>query len=294
MLHADILIPIIAFLDPRHQLERALDVASSRNDVRLLRLLVAHCKTTKTADPHYTHRAIDQACAMGHLEILDCWKESGLRLKYSPAAMDDPSRAGHVSVLQWWKDSRLKIKYSVRAVDGASRNGQVPVLEWWKDSGYHMKYSVAAVDGVLWGQSLDVLRWWERSGLELRVTERRVVSQSPWSDKYRWWMAHRARINRRRGVDPNTVDWAVTSGRLDVLQVWLDAGVSFRCTRFAIHTASARGMVNVLQWWKDKGLPFAGGRTAGWSCATLGFPWTLPAETETWRFCSGGKIADCR
>ncbi|KAI9323966.1 hypothetical protein DFJ73DRAFT_634563, partial [Zopfochytrium polystomum] len=181
----------------------ALDVASARNDVPLLRLLAAHFKEneerTHKASRHYTDAAMDRASEHGHVDVLDWWKDrSGLALRYSlpmdaasagghvavlrwwkdsglpvklVAPMDVASTGGHVEVLRWWKDSGLKVKYTDWAVDSASAGGHVAVLQWWKDSGYRMKYTARALDGALrnpGSTAAAALEWWAGSGLDLR------------------------------------------------------------------------------------------------------------------------------
>ncbi|KAI9319528.1 hypothetical protein DFJ73DRAFT_635321, partial [Zopfochytrium polystomum] len=50
------------------------------------------------------------------------------------------SHKGFVDVLQWWKDSGLKIKYDAGAMDEASASGDTAVLQWWKESGLELRY----------------------------------------------------------------------------------------------------------------------------------------------------------
>ncbi|KAI9215993.1 hypothetical protein BC828DRAFT_409924 [Blastocladiella britannica] len=60
--------------------------------------------------------------------------------------MDWASKNGHVNVLDWWRNSGLKLQYSYQAMDWASANGHVNVLDWWRDSGLELKYTHQAMD----------------------------------------------------------------------------------------------------------------------------------------------------
>lgn len=48
--------------------------------------------------------------------------------------MDWASYFKNTNVLNWWKDSGLKIKYGLCAVDWVSYYGHVDILDWWKNS----------------------------------------------------------------------------------------------------------------------------------------------------------------
>ncbi|KAI9218375.1 hypothetical protein BC828DRAFT_407649 [Blastocladiella britannica] len=120
----------------------------------------------------YTILAMDWASWNGHINVLNWWHNTGLKLKYSENAMDWVSMNGHVDVLDWWRHSGLELRYSNRAIDWASENGHVDVLEWWRNSGFKLKYSEIAMDWASKNGHVDVLKWWQQFGPELEARRR--------------------------------------------------------------------------------------------------------------------------
>ncbi len=55
--------------------------------------------------------------------------------------MDYASENGHVDVLEWWKNSGLKLKYSYNSLILSCIHDKVNVLKWWFGSGLKCKYS---------------------------------------------------------------------------------------------------------------------------------------------------------
>jgi hypothetical protein len=60
---------------------------------------------------------------------------------YATNEIDGASENGHVAVLQWWKDSGLRCRYSSNVMDLASSNGHDVILKWWKISGLKCKWT---------------------------------------------------------------------------------------------------------------------------------------------------------
>jgi len=52
--------------------------------------------------------------------------------------VDRASVNGHIKVLNWWKQSGMKMKWSANALDFVSQSGQIEVVDWWKQSGLEM------------------------------------------------------------------------------------------------------------------------------------------------------------
>jgi ankyrin repeat protein len=94
----------------------------------------------------FASEALTIASCNGHVNVLEWWLKSGLKLKYTEHALILASKYGHVNVLDWWFKSGLPLKYDQHALHWASRNGHVNVLEWWKNSGLPLKYSNYALD----------------------------------------------------------------------------------------------------------------------------------------------------
>jgi hypothetical protein len=86
--------------------------------------------------------SVDEASRRGLVDLLQCWRESGLEMQWSSRVMDIASWLGHIAVLEWWKTSGLEMKWSSRAMNLASSQGRVDVLQWWKQSGLEMKWRV--------------------------------------------------------------------------------------------------------------------------------------------------------
>jgi hypothetical protein len=151
-------------------------------------------KTIKTFNLNITYDYIMQVCKRGNVDILEWWKNSGLKLEYDKSTLDLASSSGQVKVLEWWKNSDLKLKYTNDALDWASSNGHVEVLEWWKNSGLELKYNTCALDLASSNSHVEVLEWWKNSGLELKYTV-------------------------------NVLDWASRIGHVNVLEWWKNSGL---------------------------------------------------------------------
>lgn len=104
-------------------------------------------------------------------EILNWWKDSGLKMVYTHKAMDDASKYGRIDVLNWFKCSGLELKYSDQAIYHASANNHIDALDWWKMSGLDLKYTVSAINEALHYERYDVIKWWRDSGLEIKYSD---------------------------------------------------------------------------------------------------------------------------
>lgn len=121
--------------------------------------------------PQLPSASMDNASRRGLVELLQCWKCSGLEMTFDPFVMDSASDAGHVQVLEWWKQSGLEMKWSNWAMDWASAEGHLPVLQWWRDSGLQLKWSSNTMDYASDTGQTAVLHWWKNSGLEMKWSD---------------------------------------------------------------------------------------------------------------------------
>uniref|UniRef100_A0A6C0E818 Ankyrin repeat protein n=1 Tax=viral metagenome TaxID=1070528 RepID=A0A6C0E818_9ZZZZ len=167
---------------------------------------------------------IKWVCYQNRIDILEWWKNSGLKLEYDETALDYASSKGHVNVLEWWKHSGLPLKYSSNSIDDASRNGHINVLEWWKNSGLPLEYSDDALDSASGKRNVSVLDWWKNSGLELKYSDKALCNASAW-------------------------------GHIKVLNWWKNSGLELKYSDDALYEASYWDHIKVLKWWKNSGLP---------------------------------------
>lgn len=86
---------------------------------------------------------MDGAAYYGHVNVLEWFINSSLRLKYTHRAMKWATMNGHLAVLEWFlshtkhvlnnrqsKTSYLEFKYSTGAIEAAAINGHHAVVEW--------------------------------------------------------------------------------------------------------------------------------------------------------------------
>lgn len=113
----------------------------------------------------------------GRTDVLDWWNTSPsfLKKEYDAEALDNASRMGYVHVLDWWKRSGLRLKYTEAALETASARGNLLVLEWWRDAALQndrilLKPGRSLLTAAQHGQTA-VLRWWESSGIPVAHSE---------------------------------------------------------------------------------------------------------------------------
>ncbi|KAI8806605.1 hypothetical protein BJ742DRAFT_359877 [Cladochytrium replicatum] len=243
---------IIATIIGRRSVQRriahkayTLDEASKLNRVQWLDLIRLH-------DPHsFTSDALDRASGSGNIPLLDWWKSSGLKLKWTCYAIDEASSNGHVAVLEWWRWSGLRLEYSTKAMDSAMVNGQIACLDWWRWSGLEMKWTYTKGMGFTF--HVAVLDWLKHSGLELNY-DQRAMNRASWLrrlDVLDWWKSSGLPLK----YTESCMEHASKHGHIDVLEWWRSSGLPLKYTALCLDKASREGRIDVLQWWRLSGLP---------------------------------------
>jgi hypothetical protein len=120
----------------------------------------------------YVDNIINCACAYGHVQVLEWFKNSGYEFKYNETAISYASDYGHIQVLEWFKNSGYEFKYNEDAIWHASRKGHIQVLEWFKKSGYEFKYNLGAINNASYRGNIQVLEWFKNSGYEFKYNRR--------------------------------------------------------------------------------------------------------------------------
>uniref|UniRef100_A0A6C0EAJ2 Ankyrin repeat protein n=1 Tax=viral metagenome TaxID=1070528 RepID=A0A6C0EAJ2_9ZZZZ len=127
---------------------------------------------------------IQYACRIGIVSVLEYWKNSydNSLLEYDYEAIDDASTNGHIDVLNWWLHSGLRLEYTEKTIDIASECSKINVLEWWKNSGLKLKYTERAFDGVIHAKTKISHDWWIKSGLKIKsmVYKNMLMGDEKW------------------------------------------------------------------------------------------------------------------
>jgi hypothetical protein len=80
----------------------------------------------------------------GHVEILQLWKElKGEKMIYDNQVLVGPTKHGHRDVLEWWKNSGLRVEYKTCDIEEAMEDslggeGEKEVREWWANNGLNL------------------------------------------------------------------------------------------------------------------------------------------------------------
>ncbi|KAF2729532.1 hypothetical protein EJ04DRAFT_546243 [Polyplosphaeria fusca] len=84
------------------------------------------------------------ASAHGHTHILDYWREhTGEKMLFDNQVLVAPTKMGHADVLEWWKRSGLKVEYKTCDIEEALEDGVEgdkgeDVRRWWALNGLNL------------------------------------------------------------------------------------------------------------------------------------------------------------
>ena len=142
------------------------------NEIDLDVIVKGLCKTNVVRDLSNSYGNIPKD-PLRDTNVLNFWKNTGLKLKYTSFCYDCASENGRVDVLEWLKNEfGFKSKYTDKTINLASQNKHINVLEWWKNSGLPLKYSDKAFNVATSKGNVAVLEWWVKSGLKLKYSDK--------------------------------------------------------------------------------------------------------------------------
>ncbi|KAJ3021656.1 UNVERIFIED_CONTAM: hypothetical protein HDU68_009519 [Siphonaria sp. JEL0065] len=95
------------------------------------KVLMAFRNHIRRVLPQFEFASIDHASRKGQIELLEWWKTSGLRLRYSYRALLWASLNGHVEVLEWWMSSGLEVQWNEHVHSSLAAKFPKEVQEWW-------------------------------------------------------------------------------------------------------------------------------------------------------------------
>jgi hypothetical protein len=180
-------------------------------------------------------KPIDYASALGNIEVLEFWRQTGIDLEYGPTAFDFAVLFGRARACEWWLSSGLDLRHTSNMPEfvalgfrgSASEDGMTATAFYTRlrDAGVQMKYSFKCVDILSAENNVDGLEWWRTSGLPMEYSER-------------------------------AMDWASARGSIDALEWWRTSGLDLKFTERSLEYAVyARSSPEVLDWWRRSGIP---------------------------------------
>ncbi|KAG0142878.1 hypothetical protein CROQUDRAFT_97026 [Cronartium quercuum f. sp. fusiforme G11] len=207
--------------------------------------------------------------AWGRVDVLEWAIKSkfGIPKQLNENSIDEASRNGHVNILEWWKQSNLKLTYSINSLNLATQNSNLNVLNWWKCSGLELK-----IGNVLdFGLTLDSLNWWKKSGLNLNYSKLALYQASCQGNLnvLDWWLNE---SGLQLVFDKDVLIGSTKNGKVESLNWWSKSGLTIHFSFFdieeAIEDCIDQKSKDVKDWWSARGLDLEGG-ASGWTTTRL-------------------------
>jgi hypothetical protein len=112
---------------------------------------------------HY-RRAIEVASLHGHISVVAWFMDNfKFSLENWPVPVDNAAAMGKLEMVKWFKEHCDEFTFSHLAVDRAALNGHLHVIRWFKESGCEFKY-MRALYYATRKRRLDIIRWFKESG----------------------------------------------------------------------------------------------------------------------------------
>jgi hypothetical protein len=160
----------------------------------------------KTTLETYSNEILILAIEAGHINILE-WVKSKNIISCEDSSdiistyVDVASSTGNFDVLEWFKNSGLKFSYSENAFtfdysyfedeiiyrdEKISPTKFSETLEWWKNSGFELKYNECTMNYASQRGFIEILEVWHKSGLPLKFSENALVDARH-KETLKWW-----------------------------------------------------------------------------------------------------------
>ncbi|ETI46277.1 hypothetical protein F443_09317 [Phytophthora nicotianae P1569] len=162
--------------------------------------------------PSCTKKAIDNAAAAGHLDVVK-WLHVNRTDGCTTDAMDLAALNGHLEVVQWL-DANRNEGCTTGAMDNAATSGELAVVKWLHEHRTE-GCTLAAMNGAASNGFLIVVKW--------------------------------LHDNRSEGCSSAAMNGAAARGALDAVK-WLHHHRSESCTPLAMDEAARKGHLHVLRW----------------------------------------------
>lgn len=117
---------------------------------------------------NYLKRSVVIACCNGHINVLEWFKKSDIRIFDFGVAIDLACENGHIKVLDWFRRNGYIIEYNGYAINMACRNGHINVLVWFMDYGLKFIYTKLAIAFACIYGHLAILKFFWRHNIPFK------------------------------------------------------------------------------------------------------------------------------